>query len=87
MGVFSFATIFSELGNGANFALVPHCNSYNNGVMSGIVGGMGNLGGIFFALVVRFQPSPGKGYLIIGAICTALNVLLVFIPIPAGNRR
>jgi NNP family nitrate/nitrite transporter-like MFS transporter len=30
MGVFSVAAIFTELGNGANFALVPHCNAYNN---------------------------------------------------------
>jgi hypothetical protein len=30
MGVFSVAAIFSELGNGANFALVPHCNAFNN---------------------------------------------------------
>ena len=22
--------VFSEIGNGANFSLVPHCNSYNN---------------------------------------------------------
>lgn len=38
MGVFSVAAIFSELGNGANFALVPHCNAYNNvGVFHGLV--------------------------------------------------
>jgi len=30
MGAFSVAMIFSEFGNGANFALVPHCNAYNN---------------------------------------------------------
>ena len=30
MGVFAVAAIFSEIGNGANFALVPHCNSFNN---------------------------------------------------------
>lgn len=30
MGIFSVSAIFSEFGNGANFALVPHCNSYNN---------------------------------------------------------
>jgi hypothetical protein len=30
MGVFAVAAIFSEIGNGANFALVPHCNAYNN---------------------------------------------------------
>jgi hypothetical protein len=34
----------SEMGNGANFALVPHCNAHNNGVMSGLVGAMGNAG-------------------------------------------
>lgn len=26
--------LFGEMGNGANFSLVPHCNVYNNGVMS-----------------------------------------------------
>jgi NNP family nitrate/nitrite transporter-like MFS transporter len=67
MGVFSLAIIFSELGNGANFALVPHCNSFNNGVMSGIVGGSGNLGGIIFALIFRFQTAPGKAFWIVGA--------------------
>lgn len=30
MGVFAVSAIFSEVGNGANFSLVPHCNSYNN---------------------------------------------------------
>ncbi|KAJ7215113.1 major facilitator superfamily domain-containing protein [Mycena haematopus] len=38
------AAIFSEIGNGANFSLVPHCNSYNNGVMTGIVGGLWKYG-------------------------------------------
>src|SRR6202034_2214874 len=28
MGVFAVSAIFSEVGNGANFSLVPHCNSY-----------------------------------------------------------
>ena len=30
MGIFSVALIFSEMGNGANYALVPHCNPNNN---------------------------------------------------------
>jgi hypothetical protein len=30
MGIFSVSAIFSEFGNGANFSLVPHCNSHNN---------------------------------------------------------
>ncbi|KAF8980921.1 hypothetical protein BDQ17DRAFT_903262 [Cyathus striatus] len=82
MGVFSLAAIFSELGNGANFALVPHCNSYNNGVMSGLVGSFGNLGGIIFALVFRFQTEAGKAFWIMGAICIAINVLLIAVPVP-----
>jgi len=30
IGIFCISAIFSELGNGANFALVPHCNASNN---------------------------------------------------------
>lgn len=102
MGVFSVAAIFSELGNGANFALVPHCNAYNNvrifcpsilfndlkprvflqGVMSGIVGSFGNLGGIIFTLIFRFQSQEGKAFWIMGVICVVINAVLVFIPVP-----
>lgn len=82
MGVFSVAAIFSELGNGANFALVPHCNAYNNGVMSGIVGASGNVGGILFALIFRMQPGRGKAWWMMGIVCTAVNVLISFIPVP-----
>jgi NNP family nitrate/nitrite transporter-like MFS transporter len=82
MGVFAFAIIFSELGNGANFSLVPHCNSFNNGVMSGLVGGFGNLGGIIFALIFRFQTAPGKAFWVVGAMCMAINILLLPIPVP-----
>ncbi|KAG8771705.1 hypothetical protein FRB91_000940 [Serendipita sp. 411] len=76
--------IFNEMGNGANFSLVPHCNPYSNGMMSGIVGAFGNLGGIFFGLVFRFQPTPqGKPWWICGVIIMILNVLLIPIPVPA----
>src|SRR5713226_9236994 len=96
MGVFAIAVIFSDVGNGAAFALVPHCHPRNNaslfldffdiitslmlllqGFMSGIVGGFGNLGGVLFALVLRFQPAPGKAFWIIGATCMAVNVILL----------
>ncbi|KIM31986.1 hypothetical protein M408DRAFT_318374 [Serendipita vermifera MAFF 305830] len=71
--------IFNEMGNGANFSLVPHCNPYSNGMMTGIVGAFGNLGGIFFALIFRFQPSPqGKPWWICGIII--MNVHLFLIP-------
>ncbi|KAF8887007.1 putative high affinity nitrate transporter [Gymnopilus junonius] len=82
MGVFSISAIFSELGNGANFSLVPHCNPYNNGVMSGIVGSFGNLGGVIFALVFRFVPQVGKAFWIMGVISMAVNVILIPIPVP-----
>lgn len=36
MGVITLSAIFSEFGNGANFALVPHCNSYNNVSLSSL---------------------------------------------------
>jgi len=30
MGIFAITAIFSEVGNGANFTLVPHCHPRNN---------------------------------------------------------
>jgi NNP family nitrate/nitrite transporter-like MFS transporter len=52
--------------------------------MSGIVGSMGNLGGIIFALVFRFQPAPlGKAFWICGVIIMVLNASLVWIRVPA----
>ncbi|KAJ7159435.1 nitrate/nitrite porter [Mycena filopes] len=81
MGVFASAAIFSEIGNGANFGLVPHCNPHNNGVMTGIVGAFGNLGGIVFALVFRFQTARARAFWIIGVISIAVNVLLIAIPV------
>ncbi|KDR71725.1 hypothetical protein GALMADRAFT_143523 [Galerina marginata CBS 339.88] len=82
MGIFSVSAIFSEFGNGANFSLVPHCNAYNNGVMSGIVGSFGNLGGIIFALVFRFVLQVGKSFWIMGVISIVINVFLIPIPVP-----
>jgi MFS transporter, NNP family, nitrate/nitrite transporter len=50
--------------------------------MSGIVGGFGNLGGVIFAIIFKFQTATGKAFWIIGAMSIAINVLLVFIPVP-----
>jgi len=82
IGIFAVSIIFSELGNGANFALVPHCNPYNNGVMSGIVGSFGSLGGVIFTIIFRFQTAQGKGFWIVGVICIILNVLMIPISVP-----
>lgn len=50
--------------------------------MSGLVGGFGNLGGIIFALIFRFQTAPGKAFWIIGTICMAINVILLPLSVP-----
>ncbi|KIJ15905.1 hypothetical protein PAXINDRAFT_76416 [Paxillus involutus ATCC 200175] len=73
--LFVILAIVNEAANGVNFSLVPHCNPCSNGFMTGIVGGMGNLGGIMFALIFRLQPAPaGKAFVtcgIIAMVCPA----------------
>jgi NNP family nitrate/nitrite transporter-like MFS transporter len=51
--------------------------------MSGLVGSSGNLGGVIFALVFRFQTEAGKAFWIMGVLCIIINVLLFPIPVPA----
>jgi len=78
-----FLAIFTEQGCGANFSLVPHCNPYSNGAMSGVVAAMGNVGGVIFAMIFRFQPFPlGKAWWISGIICIVINAALVGISVP-----
>jgi len=50
--------------------------------MSGLVGSCGNLGGIIFALVFRFQAEAGKGFWITGIMCIVINILLLAIRVP-----
>lgn len=76
--------IWNEAGNGANFALVPHCNPNSNGFMSGIVGAAGNVGGILFAVIFRFEGAPpGRAFWITGIISVCVPLLLSVIPVPA----
>ncbi|GBE78767.1 Nitrate transporter [Sparassis crispa] len=81
--VFTILAIVNEAGNGANFSLVPHCNPNSNGMMSGVVGAMGNLGGVLFALVFRFQPIPyGKAFWIVGIVTVGVNAVLLPVRVP-----
>jgi len=86
MGLVSLLAIFNEMANGANFALVPHCNPYSNGVVSGLVGGFGNIGGIIFAVMFRFLgigiTNYGRTFWACGILITAMNVLLIAIKVP-----
>ncbi|KAH8091841.1 nitrate transporter [Cristinia sonorae] len=82
--LFVLVAVVNEVANGINFSLVPHCNPSSNGFMSGIVGAMGNVGGIIFALIFRFGPAPlGKAFWISGTICAVVNVAIAGIRIPS----
>ncbi|KAG2156770.1 nitrate transporter [Suillus bovinus] len=83
IAIFVILAIFNEVANGVNFSLVPHCNPNSNGFMSGIVGAMGNLGGILFAIIFRFEPSPpAKAFWICGIITVGVNLILCIIRVP-----
>lgn len=80
-GLVAGCAIFAEAANGANFSIVPHVYPESNGVVSGLVGCFGNIGGVIFSIIFRYN---GKDYSrsiwIMGAICMGLNVLLSWIP-------
>ncbi|KAI5481764.1 hypothetical protein MNV49_000041 [Pseudohyphozyma bogoriensis] len=78
--------IFSEMGNGATYALLPHANPHIRGMMGGAVGGAGNLGGIVFCVIARFCPY-AQTIWIVGVVSIVVGVLAVLVhPIPKGQR-
>lgn len=87
IGALGVMCIFMEAGNGANFSLVPHINKKHTGIVAGTTGAFGNLGGILFSLVFRYNiGSTGvsdymKSFWIIGVCCIAVNVGCGFIPV------
>ena len=86
-GLIAGMAFFLEAGNGANFSLVPHVHPYANGIVSGCTGGIGNLGGIIFAIIFRYNGTDyAKVFWIIGIITIAINISLSWIrPIPKGQ--
>jgi MFS transporter, NNP family, nitrate/nitrite transporter len=77
------SAIFTDAGNGANFAVVPHVHPSNNGIVAGLTGASGNLGGIVFALIFRFNGvNYHKSYWIIGVISMGLSLFVSWIRIP-----
>merc|ERR1712144_84606 len=86
-GVIAGLAVFMDAANGANFAVVPHVHPFANGILSGIIGATGNLGGIIFAIIFRYN---GKDYAkviwIIGAISIGVNVAVGWIrPVPKNQ--
>ncbi|CAK4034238.1 nitrate transporter [Lecanosticta acicola] len=86
---------FLEGGNGLIFSLVPHVHPHANGVVSGFTGASGNLGGIIFSIIFRYNVDTVKGVAvvnyarsiwIIGVIMIGINVAVCWIkPIPKGQ--
>jgi NNP family nitrate/nitrite transporter-like MFS transporter len=78
---------FLDGANGLNFSVVPHVHPQSNGVVSGFTGACGNLGGIVFAIVFRYQGTDyNRALWIIGVIMMSLNVAVCWIrPIPKGQ--
>lgn len=87
IGLVALMAIFLEAGNGANFALVPHVHPHANGILSGLVGASGNLGGIIFAIIFRYNGANyARVFWIMGIIVIALNLAFVWVrPIPKGQ--
>lgn len=83
-GLMAGLAFFLEACNGANFAVVPHVHPYANGIVSGLVGGFGNLGGIIFAIIFRYNGSRyGRSMWIIGVISITANLAVGWIrPVP-----
>ncbi|KAI4201742.1 MAG: hypothetical protein LQ346_002104 [Caloplaca aetnensis] len=86
-GLVAGMAFFLEAGNGANFGLVPHVHPHANGIVSGVTGASGNLGGIVFAIIFRYNNKDyGKVFWIIGVMTIAINLALSWIrPIPKGQ--
>jgi NNP family nitrate/nitrite transporter-like MFS transporter len=86
-GLIAGMAFFLEAGNGANFSLVPHIHPFANGIISGVTGACGNLGGIVFAVIFRYNMKDyGKSIWIIGVMTIAINVAICWIkPIPKGQ--
>ncbi|KAL8733925.1 MAG: hypothetical protein Q9181_003400 [Wetmoreana brouardii] len=86
-GLVAGMAFFLEAGNGANFSLVPHVHPHANGIVSGCTGASGNLGGIIFAIIFRYNNKDyAKVFWIIGVMTIAINLALSWIrPIPRGQ--
>ncbi|KAL2813709.1 major facilitator superfamily domain-containing protein [Aspergillus granulosus] len=88
-GLTAGLAFFLEAGNGVIFALVPHVHPFANGIVSGMVGGFGNLGGIIFAIIFRYSHHDyARGIWILGAISIGVHLAVAWIrPVPRNQMR
>ena len=66
--------------------ILVNANPFHVGIVSGIVGGFGNLGGIIFAIIFRYNEAKyAQSLLIIGVISIAANLTVSWIrPVPTN---
>jgi NNP family nitrate/nitrite transporter-like MFS transporter len=75
-GLMAGMAVFLEAANGANFALVPHVYPFANGIVSGTVGAFGNLGGVIFNIIFRYNGTHyDRSIWIMGVITLGVGVL------------
>lgn len=79
--------VFMDAANGAAYSLVPHVNPEINGIMSGLVGGSGNLGGVGWSIGYRFAGGYATGTWIIGVGSMAIALLCLVIPTLSKKQR
>jgi len=86
-GLIAGMAFFLEAGNGANFALVPHVHPHANGIFSGTIGAVGNLGGVIFAILFRYHGTRyDTSFWIMGCMIVALNLAVCWIkPLPRNQ--
>ncbi|KAI9803868.1 MAG: hypothetical protein M1825_001748 [Sarcosagium campestre] len=86
-GLIAGMAFFLDAGNGANYALIPHVHPHANGIISGVTGAAGNLGGIIFAIIFRYNGTRyGRVFWIMGIINIGMNLAVSWIrPIPKGQ--
>ncbi|KAL4934595.1 MFS transporter [Aspergillus undulatus] len=88
-GLTAGLAFFLEACNGAIFALVPHVHPFANGIVSGMVGGFGNIGGIIFAVIFRYSHHDyARGIWILGVIAIAANLAVAWVrPVPKSQMK
>lgn len=86
-GLMTGLAFFEEAGNGSVFSLLPHVHPTSNGLITGVTGAAGNLGGIVYLLVARYNGTNyAKVFWTVGIINICASLLVAWVrPIPKGQ--
>lgn len=93
-GVIGFMVAMATTGfaaNGAAYAIYGHLQPKNIGFVAGLVGGCGNIGGLWYTLIFKYQPGVranrtlGRKFWIAGILNAA--ALVPFIAVPLGDAN